>query len=85
MTSRVVSMTCTFPRGISSDANDVQASQKALDKPVISVGPVFPKSDRKKDKGLTRVLGFFLGYQIKKPVRQLFEGGGMIQDAKNPT
>ena len=51
---------------------------------VISVGPLCPKSDLKKSKGLSKTLGFYLGYHFSKAVRQLFGGGEMIQDAKNP-
>ena len=82
--ARVASLTCTFPRGFSSDACDVWVSQKALDKPVISDGGFFPKSELKKNKGLTIILGFHVGYNFKKTLRQLFGGGGMIQDARNP-
>ena len=38
---------------------------------------------KKKKKGLIRVLGFHIGFNFEKPVRQ-FGGGEMIQDAKNP-
>ena len=38
----------------------------------------------KKKQGLSKVLGFILGYHLKIAVRQLFGGGEMIQDAQNP-
>ena len=84
MTPRVASLTCTFPRGFSSDACDVWVSQKALDKPVISDGRQFFSSVHKKKHGLIKILGFILGYHLKIAVRQLFGGGEMIQDAQNP-
>ena len=38
-----------------------------------------------KKLGLVRSLGFLLGYNFEMALRQLFGGGEMIQDAKNPT